>query len=355
MRIKLLQLPLHVALLGVLLCGCRRQTSGNSAKPPEPIPVSTVRLHRGEITRSISLPGAIFALQSATLYAKIPGYLKTIAVDKGDAVTQGEVLAQIEDPELLAEQPKYEAELAVAETNYTRIRAAAQKAPDLVMPETVDDTRGQRDVARANLKRINDLLAYSQIIAPFDGIVTRRWVDPGAFIPAATSGSVAGPTAVVTVMDFSRVRVDVAVPENEVPFVTTATPATMMAEELPGRAFTGDVTRFEYALDQTTKTMIAEIEIANPDRALRPGMYVTVKLGVERKTDALLAPVGAVLAEKIGSSVFTVEDGKAKKIPVQTGFSDGTNLEIVSGIQSGQAVILLGNQTLNNGQPVTTK
>ncbi|MDE3067467.1 MAG: efflux RND transporter periplasmic adaptor subunit [Verrucomicrobiota bacterium] len=355
MRIKLLQLPLHAALLGVLLCGCRRQTSENSAKPPEPIPVSTVRLHRGEITRSIALPGAIFALQSATLYAKIPGYLKTIAVDKGDAVTQGEVLAEIEDPELLAEQPKYEAELEVAETNYARIQAAARKAPDLVMPETVDDARGQRDVARANVKRINDLLAYSQIIAPFDGIVTHRWVDPGAFIPAATSGSAANPAAVVTVMDFSRVRVDVAVPENEVPFVTTATPATITVEELPGREFTGNVTRSEYALDQVTKTMIAEIEITNPDRALRPGMYVTVKLGVERKTDALLAPVGAVLVEKIGSSVFTVADGEAKKVPVQTGFSDGTNVEIISGVKPEEAVVLLGNQTLNNGQPVTTR
>ncbi|HEV2438277.1 MAG TPA: efflux RND transporter periplasmic adaptor subunit [Verrucomicrobiae bacterium] len=352
---NLLQFPLRAVLLAVALCGCSRITGKSSAKTPEPIPVSVVRLHRGEITRSIALPGNVFALQSATLYAKIPGYLKTIAVDKGDAVTQSEVLAQIEDPELLAERPKYEAELAVAETNYARIRAAAQKAPDLVMPETVDDVRGQRDVARANLKRINDLLAYSQIIAPFDGIVTRRWVDPGAFIPAATSGSVARPTAVVTVMDFSRVRVDVAVPENEVPFVTTATPATITAEELPGRAFTGDVTRFEYALDQTTKTMTAEIEIANPDRALRPGMYVTVKLGIERKADALLAPVDVVLMEKIGPSVFTVEDGKALKTPVKTGFSDGTNVEIVSGIQSGQAVILLGNQTLNNGQPVTTK
>lgn len=352
---KRLQLPSHAALLGVILCGCSRQTIENSATLPEPIRVSTVRLHRGEITRSIALPGTIFALQSATLYAKIPGYLKTIAVDKGDAVTQGDVLAVIEDPELLAERPKYEAELEVAETNYVRIQAAAQKAPDLVVPETVDDARGQREVARANMKRINDLLAYSQIIAPFDGIVTHRWVDPGAFIPAATSGSTANPAAVVTLMDFSRVRVDVAVPENEVPFVTTATPATITVGELPGREFTGNVTRFEYALDQATKTMIAEIEIANPKRELRPGMYVTVKLGVERKADALLAPVGAVLVEKIGSSVFTVEDGKAGKTPVQTGFNDGVNVEIVSGVKPEETLILLGNQTLNNGQPVTTR
>ncbi|MDE3068971.1 MAG: efflux RND transporter periplasmic adaptor subunit [Verrucomicrobiota bacterium] len=350
-----LQFSLCAALLGVVFCGCRRDAAEDSAKPPAPIHVSTVRLHRGEITRSIPLPGNVFPLQAATLYAKIPGYLKTIAVDKGDAVTQGEVLAQIEDPELLAERPKYEAELAVAETNYARIRAAAQKAPDLVMPETVDDARGQRDVARANLKRINDLLAYSQIIAPFDGIVTRRWVDTGAFIPAATSGSAANPAAVVTIMDFSRARVDVAVPENEVPSITTATPATITAEEFPGREFTDNVTRFEYALDQTTKTMIAEIEIANPDRALRPGMYVTVKLGVERKADALLAPISAVLTEKTGPSVFTVEAGKALKTPVKTGFSDGTNVEIITGVKSDQAVIVLGNQTLNNGQPVTTR
>src|SRR5262249_51864831 len=216
--------------------------------------------HRGEITRSITLPGTIVAYQAATLYAKIPGYLKRIAVDKGDAVGQGDFIAELEAPELIAELPKYQAELGVAEADYKRIVEAQKKAPDLVVPATVDEAKGKVDVARANLQRINDLLAYAKISAPFAGIITRRWADAGAFIPAATSGSSAANAAVVTLMDFSRVRVHVAVPESEVPFITTAVPVSVSVEELPGQAFAGNVTRFEYALDQATRTMIAEVE-----------------------------------------------------------------------------------------------
>jgi membrane fusion protein, multidrug efflux system len=112
------------------------------------------------------------------------------------------------------------------------------------------------------------------------------------------------------------------------------------------------VTRFSPALDQATKSMLTEIEIPNPDGQLRPGMYANVQLTVERKPDALLAPVSAVAVEKAGSFVFHVIDGKAKKSAVRTGFNDGAHVEIASGLDPGQAVILIGKQTLNDGQPV---
>jgi membrane fusion protein (multidrug efflux system) len=344
------------AVLCGLLSGCGQSPAPDPAQAPTPPrSVSVVHLRRGEITRSITLPGTIIAYQAATLYAKIPGYLKTIAVDKGDAVKQGEVLAEIEDPELLAELPKYQAELEVADANYKRIGEAAKKAPDLVVPLTVDEAKGKYDVAVANLKRINDLLAYAKVTAPFAGVITKRWVDPGAFIAAGTSGSAATTAAVVTMMDFSRVRIDVAVPESEVPLVTTNVPAAVTVEELPQKVFSGNVTRFEYALDQTTKTMIAEIEIHNPKLELRPGMYAIVRLGIERKSDTLLAPADAIVTEKAGAFVFLAENNQAKKTPVQTGFNDGTNVEILSGAKPEQSLILAGKQSLNNGQPIAIK
>jgi len=124
-------------------------------------------------------------------------------------------------------------------------------------------------------------------------------------------------------------------------------------EELPGRTFPGTVTRFAHALDESTKTMLTEIELPNPNGELRPGAYASVRFELERKPDALLLPVQALAAEKAGTFVFTVADGKAKKAPVKTGFNDGTNVEITDGVKPGEPVILAGRQTLTDGQPVS--
>jgi RND family efflux transporter MFP subunit len=177
-------------------------------------------------------------------------------------------------------------------------------------------------------------------------------VDPGAFIPAATAGSTPERAALLTLMDYSRVRVQVFVPEVEMLFITNGVPVKVMVEELAGRAFAGSVTRFAHALDPATKTMLTEIEIANPNGELRPGAYASVQLEVERKKEALLVPAPAVLVEKAGTSVFTIVEGKAKKNPVQTGFNDGINVEIIRGISPDQAVVVIGKQTLNDGQSV---
>jgi membrane fusion protein, multidrug efflux system len=230
--------------------------------------------------------------------------------------------------------------------------AAWKKAPDLVVPQSVDDLRGQWEVARAKLRRVRTLLQYSQIKAPFSGMIAARFVDPGAFIPAATSGSTPHSAALVTLMDYSRVRVQVYVPEMEVPFITNGLPAKVSLEELPGRSFQGAVTRFAHALDPATKTMLTEIDLPNPDGEVRAGAYASVQLEVEKKPDALLLPVEAVMEEKAGASVFTIAGGKAKKVPVQTGFDDGANVEIIRGVSPDQPVIVTGIQTLSDGQPV---
>jgi RND family efflux transporter MFP subunit len=208
-------------------------------------------------------------------------------------------------------------------------------------------------VADAKLQRARTLLQYARLVAPFSGVVTARFVDPGAFIPAATAGTPAQSAAVVTLMDFSRVRIQVFVPEPEVPFITNGVPGQVSVEELPAKVFSGSVTRYANALEEATKTMLAEIEMPNPTGALRPGMYASVKLEVERKQSALLVPVSALLVEKAGTSLFTVADGKARKIAVQVGFNDGVNVEILNGAKLDQPVILPGKQTLNDGQPVT--
>ena len=319
-----------------------------------PPAVQTVLPKRGEIARSATLPTfRVLPGQQALLYAKVSGYLKTLLVDKGDAVKSGQLLGEIEVPELLADEIQYRVETEVAHTNYLRLAEARQKAPDLVVPQTVDDLRGAWEVAQARLARTRTLLQYARLVAPFSGVVTARFVDPGAFIPAATAGASAQSAAVVTLMDFTRLRVQVFVPEPEVPCITNGTPSQVTFEALPGQVFSGTVTRYAHALDEATKTMLAEIELPNPAGALRPGMYASVKLELERKHDALLLPVPALLVEKAGTSVFTVADGKARKTPVTLGFNDGVNAEIAGGLTADQPVILLGKQALNDGQAVS--
>ena len=334
------------------LCGCGPAPAEGPTTPP-PVTVQTVLPKRGEIARSITLPTfRILAYQEATLYAKVSGYLKTLTVDKGDAVKAGQLLAEIEVPELLADQIQYQAETAVTRTNYERMAEARQRAPDLVIPQTVDDLRGQWEVAQAKLQRTQTLLQYARIVAPFDGMITARFVDPGAFIPAAATGSTPQTAALLTLMDYRRVRVQVFVPETEVPFIKNGLPARLTLEELPGRAFPGSVTRFAHALDEATKTMLTEIEIANPDGELRPGAYASVRLEVERKQNALLVPVQALAVEKAGSFLFTAANGKARKTPVQTGFNDGINVEILDA-QLDHPVILVSKQMLADGQLIT--
>lgn len=342
--------------LAPLLSGCERATpAGSTPKAEPPLEVKTTHAYRGEITRAIALPGEIKPYQAATLYAKVTGYLKAITVDKGDSVQQGALLAEIEVPELLADRAKYKAEVEVADIDYKRLSEARKTAPDLVVPLSIDTARAKWEIARASLERAETLLQFTKITAPFSGIVTKRMVDPGAFIPAATAASTPQNAALLTLMDFNTVRLQVAVPEAESSLVAKAEPVKLTVEGLPSRTFDGTITRFSYALDEASKTMLAEIELPNPKLELRPGMYATVRIGIERKPDVLLVPADAVVKEKANAFVFTIADGKARKVPVKTGLADGAKVEILSGVKPEDTLILVGDRALNDGQSVTVR
>lgn len=322
-----------------------------AADAPTPVEVKTARPTRGEIIRYVTLPGSIRANQQATIYAKVPGYLKSIAVDKGDKVQVGQALGEIEVPELLADLAKYKTELHVAELDSKRLSAAREKAPDLVTPQSVDDAAGKVEIAKANIERIDTLLRYSKLTAPFSGVVTMRYVDAGAFIPAPTGGNAAS-SAVLMLMDFNTVRAQVAVPEIEAALVREGQPVKISVEGLPGKIFEGKVTRQSFALDEASKTMLVESDLPNAELTLRPGMYAQVKVGVEKHTDALLIPAEALVTEKVNAFAFVAEGGKAKKNAIKIGFNDGAKVEVLSGLTGSEAVILVGKMTLADKQAV---
>jgi RND family efflux transporter MFP subunit len=177
-------------------------------------------------------------------------------------------------------------------------------------------------------------------------------VDPGAFIPAATSGSAANSAAVVTIADFNTVRAQVPVPAAEASRVKTGQPVRITVEGLAGRTFEGKVSRHSHALDETTQTLLVEADLPNADGALRPGMFATIKVGVELHTGVLLIPAEALVMEKANAFVFLNAGGKAKKTAIKAGFNDGAKVEVLDGLKGGESVILTGKLTLTDGAAV---
>ena len=345
MKCQSARYPIVIAALALLsACDHPQAQSAQSAQDP-PVQVQITHLSAGPITRSVTLPAQIIAFQEATLYAKVSGYLKSIAVDKGDKVAAGAVLARIEIPELVAARAKQQAELKVAQADYSRLQESLQKAPDLVVPEMVDQARGRFEISRASLDQSETLLGYATITAPFTGIITRRAVDPGTLIQASSP--------ILGLMDFSKVRLQIAVPEVEASRIIVGQPVLVTTDNLPGMHFDGKVTRFTYALDAASRTMLTEVMLDNPQLALRPGMLVTARMGIEHKESARLLPVESLVMEKANAFAYTVDGNKAAKHPIKIGFNDGKNVEVLDGLASSDSVILAaGTLKLNNGQAV---
>ena len=322
-----------------------------AATAPAEVVVTTPR--RGDINRFVTLPATLRPNQQVTLHAKVAGYLKAITVDKGDTVKAGQLIAEIEMPEVVAERAKHEAELKIATLESERVKAARAKAPDLITPQASDTAEARLAMAQAGLAANETLLGYSKLAAPFAGVVTNRYVDTGAFVPAATASSSPAAAAIVTIMDYSTVRARIAVPEIEASRVQVGQPDVITTDSLPGQTFRGTVTRQFGALDEATRSLLVEADLPNEKGALRPGMYVLAKVGVEKHTGTLLVPAAALVREKAAGFLFLFSEGKASRVSVKYGFNDGTNVEIIEGLPENARVIVPGKVALVSGQAVT--
>jgi len=347
-------LPALLACL-LALCGCEEQASSTTTKPTAetPLEVKAVQPHRGEVYRYINLTGEVRPLYEITLFAKVDGYLDKLAVDKGDSVKAGGLIADIDVPELRANLVKYKAELELAQAEYKQLsEAAANNAIDEASKNRLAVASGKLAVAKSNVQYTESMLKYARVTAPFDGIITKRYVDPGAYIPVPNAASTPEAAAIVNLTNFKTLRMQVAVPETEATHIKIGLPIRWTTDDYPGQHFDGTVTRAYWALDKATKTMLTETQMANPGMKLQPGMLVNARIGVEKKNDALLLPVEALVKEKTNSFVYVFNDGKVKKAPVEVGFNDGTNFEIVAGFKPADLAIVPGKQILRDGQLV---
>ncbi len=317
---------------------------------------------KGTIHRWVTLPATLAPWQQATLFAKVTGYVKTIKVDKGDAVKAGQVIAEIEVPELETDLVKYEAEAVAlkpafefAQQEYDRLIKAQKSSPDLILPQMLDKAKSELDKAKAafdvveaNAKRARVMLGYAKITAPFDGIVTARYIDAGALVNASTS-------RVVDIVDASTIRLQIPVVELETSRVEVGKPVKAVIEALGTTPVEGTVSRIAYALDPATRTMLAEADLKNADHKLHPGMFATARIAVEKHDNAMLIPIAGLVKEKANSFVFLHADGKAKKTAIKPGFNDGANVEVLEGLAPDATVLLPDKVVLADKQDVTIK
>jgi membrane fusion protein, multidrug efflux system len=351
-----------------------------TAVPLEQLPmVTVVQPVTKPALLSITLPASVEALDQATLYAKVSGYVQWIKVDKGDRVKKGAALAQLEVPEVdkqyqsalaavqqaEAEEERAQAEATLKQVTYRRLADVRQSKPDVLPQQEVDIARAGYEVAqgdaklaaakvaltRAEVGRLEAMRQFAKITAPFDGVITARFVDPGALVQ---QGSNATGSPILTIASMDTVRVYVYVPEADVSYVDRGKPAMILLSALHGKGFPGRITRFASALDPLTRTMKTEIDLGNPGHRILPGMYGTAELKLAEESQALFVPDPSIRRDSEGRPfVFAVERGRLRKAPVQTGFDDGSMIQ-VKGLRGDETVVLSGTTNLEEGMSVRT-
>lgn len=327
----------------LLAAGCGKTVETASGPETTVVRVRTVKPARQDLVRKVLLPAGVRADSEVTLYAKATGFLKSLTKDRGDKVKAGELIAVLEIPEMLSEIAHARASFALEETTLKRLESIRKIEKSAVTDQDLDLARAKRDMAEATLKRLEILRGYTEIRAPFDGSVTERFADPGAFIQQGK---------LLSIVDISKVRVLLDVPESEVRFSPAGTEARIHLDALPGKTLTGKVSRTSGALDPVTRTMRVEIDLPNPESLIFPGMFARVELGVERHPNVLVIPGKAVATSQDKAFVFVSFDGKAKRIPVTLGAHDGEWWEARTGLTGEEMILVPEGRTLTDGMAV---
>jgi membrane fusion protein (multidrug efflux system) len=295
--------------------------------------------------RTLSLPGEVKPWRQATLFGKVSGYVQRMFVDRGDVVKQGQVLATLESPETDQQVLSARADLATKRLIADRYTHLAPQG--VVAQQELDQASGNLAVAQAELARVAALGGYESIRAPFDGVVTARFVDPGALIPAAT-GSTTSAQPVLEVTDMSRVRIYVYLGQSDAPFVREGTPVTLESDAHPGDKVDATVTRLTRELDARTRTMLTEIDVENGRGWVYPGLFVRVSMKVDSPSE-LGIPADAVFLSDGRPQVAVVEGGHARFRPIEAGDDDGRVVRVLSGLREGELVAIHAGDEVTDG------
>jgi RND family efflux transporter MFP subunit len=382
---------LLLALPCLVFTGCKE-------KQPDAAPAtaSVAPVTRGDISSVLTVAGEFQPYQEVELHAKVSGYIRRINVDIGDRVRNGEVIATLEVPELNAQVAGSQAqvrhsqsdiareqnEVTLAEANYaavhaayTRLSEASKRRPGLIAEQELDDSRAkdqdaqaridvaksaleaakqQLDVSKADNQRVQSLEDYSVVTAPFNGVVTMRYADVGSLIQAGTASNTQS-MPVVKVAQSDLLRLRMPVPEEDVPFIKIGGDVQIKLQD-NGKVISGKIIRFTRELTESTRTMLAEVDIPNPDLTLSAGMTAETTIVLQKQNNVLTIPAGAVMKGDGQPYVLIVDEAnKVQKVPVTLGIQGSDRVQITQGLTEHQSVIVSGQANYEPGQTVLPK
>ncbi|MDK9700710.1 MAG: efflux RND transporter periplasmic adaptor subunit [bacterium] len=317
----------------------KQEGSTNLRRQTTPV-VKTNAPQRKSIVNSLTYTGDVFAVQQASINSKVTGSLASVLVDIGDHVRAGQLLAVIDTSELAQQHLQALATYRNAKQTFDRTQELFERK--LSSQQERDNAEAAFQVAQANYEVAKVRLGYSQIAAPFTGVITKRSQDLGAVIVANT-------TSIFTLMDVSTVKAIVNVLEKDVSQIKPGMNAVIRTDAYPDKTFLGKVNRLSSALDPASRTMPVEIQVPNPGELLKPGMYVKATIDIEIRENVLTIPPQAIQRNGDRCFVYVIENQTAKRRQVTIGKELETETEIVEGISESDNVAIVGVQFLRDG------
>jgi RND family efflux transporter MFP subunit len=370
------------AALALMLgaCGGGSVQADKPAAAAGPPTIDVVQVVRHPVDVTLSMPGQLAPYEVVAIYPRVSGFIKTIRVDRGSRVRAGELLAELEAPELVAQRAEgrskvqaAEAQLAAAQaktdadaSTYDKLKAASATpgvvaGNDLVLAQKAVETDQNRttaarqtaEAARQALQAITQMEGYLRVTAPFGGVITERNVHPGALVGPNSGPDAATP--MLRLMKNDRLRLIVPVPEAYVAGVNNGTAVSFTVAAYPGRTFTGTIARIAHDVDVRTRTMPIELDVLNTEGALSPGTFCQVRWPVRRPEPSLFVPSGSVASTTDRTFVVRVRNGKTEWIDVRTGLTSGPVTEVFGDLQPGDQVAVRGTDEIKPGTQVRAR
>jgi RND family efflux transporter MFP subunit len=343
----------------------RHRPADATVRPPT---VAVCPVVREDLFSQVTLPAEFRPYQEVELHAKVSGYVSEINVDFGDHVKKDQVMATLEVPELLdqlhnaiALEQKAEADYRAAHLNYTRLSAVEKEHPDLVAQQDLDTAQAKDGMAKAaiaaaeaDVGKYNTLVSYTKITAPFDGVVTHRYVDQGALIQAGTASETQS-LPVVRVSDNYHLRLDLWPSVDYVKDIHLDDTIEVQVQSLGMRSFKGKIKRFSLRVNEATREMRTEIEVPNPTLEIVPGMYAIVILKLQKRPQTLSIPTQAVSGEEKSTVYLVNANHEIEERAVTLGLETPDRHEVTSGLREGDLVLIGSRTQARPGQKVTPK
>jgi RND family efflux transporter MFP subunit len=323
--------------------------------------VNVIHPKDGAPLEELVLPGNTQAFSDTPIFARTSGYLKRWYFDIGAHVKRGDLLAEIETPEIDKQLQQTRAELATAQANHHLAETTAARWQSLLQSDSVSRQETDEKIAdlsartatvdsnASNVRRLEDLQSFQKVYAPFDGVLTARNTDVGALIDAGANST---GKEVFHLAAIDTLRVFVAIPEVYSRAARPGAVAFLTLDEFPGRSFQGTLARTSNSIDQASHTLLTEVDVKNPDGQLLPGAYVSVHFKLPQTVRSVVVPSNTLLFRSEGLRVALVRDGRVQLTPVKIGRDYGSTVEVISGLQASDAVVLDPPDSLVSGAPV---